>query len=257
MREKFVMPELENKNEFFEESSNDGDRRWTFETNNPREILFKHMVEGQIMKDYESDLDAIGVSKESLVNLQEALIDPSLDERKREIFYCIPYELRAMQFKADLPEPSSDGVISTESWVRFVHNIIDLNKGSDPHLGFHVSPREIGKRKIQSARPMPGRREAWDIDGTEFDDRDERKMAYYSMSLERLFTKKGLRHVYVVRANLAPGNDHKPDNNGHWGRAATLSVITKLDLQGENLNVLLDKMQEQVNTVTKKEALES
>jgi hypothetical protein len=77
------------------------------------------------------------------------------------------------------------------------------------------------------------------------------------MSLERLFTKKGLRHVYVVRANLAPGNDHKPDNNGHWGRAATLSVITKLDLQGENLNVLLDKMQEQVNTVTKKEALES
>lgn len=224
------------------------DKRWDFETTDSREILFKHMVEDQIMTAYEKDLSELSVSNKSIENLEDALIDQSITERDREIFYCIPYELRIRQFQSNLPKKKEGEDITTDEWISFVKDMIDINKDSEPHIGFHVSTYDIKKDK----KPQGATREEWTIKGTEIDNRnDDHAMAYYSLSIDKIFSQKGLKHLYVIRANLANGYNHYPDNNGHWGRSASLSVITKIDLNGMNLNELMDNIEEKLRQMNK------
>jgi hypothetical protein len=50
-------------------------------------------------------------------------------------------------------------------------------------------------------------------------------MAYYSLDHRNLFQKKHGDHVYLVRAQTKGNYAHKQDQNNHWGRAPTLSII--------------------------------
>jgi hypothetical protein len=213
------------------------DRRWTFETQDLKEILFKQKVEQKIISDYKVDFKELGIDDDSLELFDDVFLDENLSERDREIFCSLPYEIRLRQFKSFFEEFNlkNKTKFNREDWMNFIKYIIDINKDLEPHLGFHATPYNISKDKT------PGRfREGWYIKGTENDHRNsDQPMAYYSLSLEKLFRKKEFNTIYVVRANLAPGNNHHPDNDGHWGRAGNLSIISEItftDEDEQNLN---------------------
>ncbi len=217
------------------ETFNYADKRWVFETTNKKEILFKHFVEKYIIGDYKRDLKEIGVSDNYVEMFEDVFYSDEFSEREKEMFCTVPYEIRLRQFesffnKNNIPKNK----MSRKDCSGFIKHIIDLNIDLDPHLGFHVTPFFINKIKNQKSN-----RESWNIKGTEQDHRNnDQPMAYYSLSLERLFRKKEIKKIYVVRANLSEGSNHYPDNDGHWGRSGSLSIVSEIEFSDEEERAL-------------------
>lgn len=214
---------------------NHADKRWVFETTNKKEILFKHFVEKYIISDYKKDLKEIGVSEECIEMLEDVFNSDEFSEREKEMFCTVPYEIRLRQFESFFSKNNiPKNKMSRKDCSNFIKHIIDLNIDLDPHLGFHVTPFFINKIKNQKSN-----RESWNIKGTEQDHRNnDQPMAYYSLSLERLFRKKEIKKIYVVRANLAEGSNHYPDNDGHWGRSGSLSIVSEIEFSDEEERAL-------------------
>jgi hypothetical protein len=215
------------------------DKRWTFETNSPKEILFKNFVEEQILNDYKKDLLSLGISEDVVDSIDDLFLGDFFSDRDKEIFCTLPYEIRLRQFNSYFEEKNKTvDEFNEKDWVDFISYIIELNKDLDPHIGFHATPSVVSKEKLQNQT----NREKWSIKGTEQDHRnDDMPMAYYSLSLEKLFRQKNINKLYIVRANLAPGNNHYPDNDGHWGRSGNLSIISEINFTDED-NKRLDEL---------------
>jgi len=210
------------------------DKRWTFETTDTKEILFKHLVEGRIVADYKDDFKEIGISDEVIDSFEDVFFgDETFSERDREMFCTVPYEVRLRQFGSFFRENNVDVKdFGRESWIPFIKYILDLNMELDPHIGFHATPYIISKTKSDA-------RGGWSIKGTEHDHRNgDQLMAFYSLSLEKLFRQKNINKIYIVRANLANGNNHYPDNDGHWGRSGSLSIVSEINFSDEDSRAL-------------------
>jgi len=166
------------------------DKRWTFETTDTKEILFKHMIEGRIVSDYEKDFTELGFSKDVVLSFSDVFFgDESFTEREREIFCTVPYEVRLKQFNSFFNEHDMKVKdFNRDNWNSFIMYIIELNIDLDPHIGFHATSNLIPKEKSDD-----GSRKGWNIKGTEQDHRNaDQPMAFYSLSLEKLFRQKKL-----------------------------------------------------------------
>ena len=219
------------------------DKRWTFETTDIKEILFKHMVEGRVVADYKKDFKEIGLTTEAVESFDDVFFgDDSFSEREREMFCTVPYEVRLKQFNSFFAENHIDKKdFNRDSWKEFVKYIIELNIDLDPHIGFHATPNVIPRDKVEGEV-----RGGWSIKGTEHDHRNnDQLMAFYSLSLEKLFRQKNIGKLYIVRSNLANGYNHYPDNDGHWGRSGNLSIISEIDFTDEDSQIL-DEMATQL-----------
>ncbi len=86
------------------------------------------------------------------------------------------------------------------------------------------------------------------VNGYEFDDRDERPMAYYSLDYGNIYKPERKNILYVIRAQIGEGTDHKKDISNNWGRASTLPIIHKLDIQVVNEKVD-EKYRENINDI--------
>ncbi len=102
-----------------------------------------------------------------------------------------------------------------------VRDICQKNKKYGFTVGYHLSDHHIPKANNG----------AWDIKGNEFDDRDNRWMAYYSEDYLNRYKKKSGKYLYVVRAEISPDSSHKRDLSNKWGRASLLSIIDECDMR--------------------------
>ena len=104
------------------------DRRWTFETQDLKEILFKQKVEQKIISDYKIDFKELGIDDDSLELFDDVFLDEDLSERDREIFCSLPYEIRLRQFKSFFEEFNlkDKTEFSREDWMNFIKYIIEM-----------------------------------------------------------------------------------------------------------------------------------
>jgi hypothetical protein len=87
-------------------------------------------------------------------------------------------------------------------------------------LGYHVSDKSVEPSGVD-----------WVIQGTELDDRDDMKMAYYSLDYENFYRKKPASQLYFVRAETGERSSHRRDQNGKWGRATQLAIVDQISLR--------------------------
>jgi len=193
----------------------------TFEKNNLesseqkhlREEVFLNIVFKDLLENMEASLEEAGYleTDEEHDRFMEIFSSLSLENKKRLL--SLPFELMERRF----------GIFRSQNVpVEFmIGRLVEEAKTSGYTLGFHLSPFEI---KIEQGK-------MWKIKGTDFDDRDEKKMAYYSTDYENLYRKGHQKYLYLIRAHLGENTDHKYDPSNHWGRATELSVVDRLDFE--------------------------
>jgi hypothetical protein len=114
-------------------------------------------------------------------------------------------------------------------------------------IGYHASPRDINSRKEKDRQGKDII--TWDILPTDLDDRDDRKMAYYSLDIKHVYDSKMSNYLYLVRVNRNGNFGHKYDNDGSWGRADRLSIISKVKTnKGQIYQTLLRQIEEKKKT---------
>lgn len=151
---------------------------------------------------------------------------------------AIPYELKGQLFK-NAHELIEGGKETVESFVKR----LDANAQKYGFtLGYHISKARIPMRP-DAHNPE---RMTWNILGNELDDRDDMKMAYYSLDYENLFRKNRGTFLYLVRAETGESTAHKRDLKNNWGRVSQLSIIAEFDLieVEEQIQKLLREMED-------------
>ena len=135
--------------------------------------------------------------------------------------FSIPWELRLKRFAA--LKQSIDAGTSIESLVAV---LADESREKGYTLGYHISPTKIRSESADGNAVRSG----WKIGGYEFDDRDNRPMAYYSLDYKNLYRKKRGAYLYVIRAELGEATDQKKDTTNNWGRASTLAIVAEFPI---------------------------
>lgn len=183
----------------------------------PRELkerIFLNIIFDRLFDVYEEDLYDAGYEEEEVARFEERL-EQMTDEEIKSVL-SLPKEVRRPLFERYRQE-IENGSMRVEELVEQIRND-SMRFGFT--LGYHVSMREIA--------PAGGE---WSVDGDEIDDRDDMKMAYYSLDFENFYRKKPARYVYFIRAETGERSSHRLDQSNNWSRAPRLSVVARADLR--------------------------
>lgn len=182
-----------------------------------KETIFRTVVLSRIREDFEEALWQADFSEENVEEYQQALLN--LPEDKASKIFTTPWEIRGRflrEFKAKIDHKEA-------TVTDMVNQLYQMAEKKGYELGFHLTSKDI--------EPSQGARgPEWDIVGYDFDDRDERPMAYYSLDYKNLFRKKRGTNLYVVRAETGPETTHKRDTSNNWGRAGRLAIIERMNV---------------------------
>lgn len=181
-------------------------------------IVFSDLLEGMIDK-----LCNAGYleTEDDISHFSEIINNLSLEDKKR--VFSLPFELSEKRFKIFL----SRGVLLET----MIERLIKEAKEGGYTLGYHLSPFDIKAKNDLK----------WEIKGMEFDDRDEKPMAYYSLDFDNLYRKRHQKYLYIVCAQMGENSAHKYDTSNNWGRSTELSVIDSFDFEE-----ISEKMKKQI-----------
>jgi hypothetical protein len=183
------------------------------------EALFQEMVREQLFEQFYESMEDAHIPDDQIDHFFEELA--THDEEEIERALSLPYELQGRFFSKHVRALQS----GKESMKDLVDLMIERARRGEYQVGYHISNAEILPKE-------EGDMQVWEIMGTEKDHRDQDLMrAYYSFDYEHLYRKKGGKFLYLIRAETGEDSSHKQDNDGTWGRASQLSVITVLDLR--------------------------
>ena len=196
-----------------------------------REYFFVRAVNESIIDDFVEDLENIISDDEFIKNVLDTINGYTIDEQKQIL--ALPKSIREKRFLFvynDIYKTS--GKHNAED---FVKSLLDDAKQNGFTIGYHVSPRVI----------VPENND-WYVRGTDMDDRDNMKMAYYSLDYKNLFRKNRGDFLYIIRAEAGKNSSHKKDNSNNWGRANALSIVSAVNLgeiyqKVENMIILENK----------------
>lgn len=179
-----------------------------------REFIFEDVILNKIIDAFKDELMDFDFSDEQVDLFEKELEKYGKDDHKKAL--SMPYEIRQNNF----PRYFEEIEMKRLSVENLVTRIVKIAKDRGYTIGFHTSEKDLV--------PEDGK---WDITGYEFDDRDNRAMAYYSLDYRNLYRAKRKKFVYIVHAQTGEGTDHKLDGKNNWGRASTLSVVLKINLE--------------------------
>lgn len=191
-----------------------------------KEKIFQTIVFDKLESSFEEGLCEAELSNEAVSYFRNKMSTLSDDDILGILSF--PKVLRLNLFKKKI-ELNGDGVEAVDEIVK---TFLEASRKYGYRLGYHVSLSDIKETPTK-----------WDIVGTEFDDRDEMKMAYYSVDYDHFYRKKSARWVYFVRAETGASSSHKIDNDSRWSRAPSLSIVDRIPL-GEVDELVREKMSE-------------
>jgi hypothetical protein len=194
-----------------------------------REYYFRALVLSHLLSTVRESLENAEFSESEIEEFNSVLA--KLPEDDQFAVLSIPFELRDGSF-LKYHKRIEDEAISV---AEVVDEILKINKKYGFSVGYHLSDHAV---------PMNKQGNKWDIIGSEFDDRDEMKMAYYSEDYVSRYKKKPERFLYVVRAETGPNSVHKRDLSNRWSRAPLLSVIDECDMK---------EIEKEINSAIQKE----
>lgn len=180
-----------------------------------REKVFQHIIMDRLLDTYETDLEDADLTSEEIDRFV-GTIEQFSNEAIMAVL-SLPKELRPKLFSTYRKKIDEDEVSPEE----IAASLRDLCVSFGFTLGYHVSMKDIPQQENK----------AWAIQPTELDDRDDMKMAYYSLDFDNIYRKKPARYLYFVRAEIGEHSAHKRDQNNNWGRAPYLSIVEKEDLR--------------------------
>ena len=194
-----------------------------------REHIFRSIITQKLLSEIEDGLVDSDFSDEEIDRFEKYL--RTLPEERVLGVLAIPYEL-----KNNIFDNARSAEITPEALVR---QLDDSAQKYGFTVGYHISRSRL---PIMHDQKNPDQ-ESWNITGNELDDRDDMKMAYYSLDYENLFRKNRGTFLYLVRAELGHETAHKRDLKNNWGRAPQLSVIAEFSIIEieEKLRELLPK----------------
>jgi hypothetical protein len=195
---------------------------------NEREIkerIFLTVIFDELLDAFEDDLYNAGAEEEDVTYFRQKVSSRSQEEILGIL--SLPKDIRVTLFAKAFKENDSGNKAVDQILSVALTGYRDFGFT----LGYHVSQKDI----------EPGR-DGWMIHGTEFDDRDEMKMAYYSVDYNHFYRKKPGKWIYFVRAEMGNKTAHKLDNDNRWSRAPLLSIVDR---------VLLHEVDDLVNALTK------
>ena len=178
-----------------------------------REFYFRSLVQSHLIETMKDSLHDADFSDEEISRVTKTFAN--LSDEEQRVVLALPYEIRQNFFQKYQKEIEA-GTSSPEDMIA---DIVEKNKKYGYTLGFHLSDREIKKTG-----------KAWNVIGSELDDRDDKPMAYYSEDYIHRYKKKTGKFLYIVRAEINPDGPHRRDLNNKWGRAPMLSIIDSLDM---------------------------
>lgn len=200
-----------------------------------KEQIFSSIVFDRLVSRYEGLMVDLDFSEEDIDEYKRKLTLLGEEDEKRVL--AIPYELQKTFF-SKMKARVDTGEITVGEAIDAL-NLFAQEKGYT--MGYHASKYDIQKTNNAG-------RETWSIQATEVDDRDDMKMAYYSLDYSHVFRKRHPRYMYVVRAEMGDSTAHKKDLSNNWGRAASLSVVERFDIR--EIDMLVDN--ELRNNIDKK-----
>ena len=201
-----------------------------------REAVFAFTIYHKLIDTFHKTLIDANFSTKQIAAIEKKFHTLSSEEGLGVL--AIPSELRD-RMAANYKNKISKGDITPEGMVS---ELLERSQREGYTVGYHFSRNDI---KPVTKKNFGKTETSWDIIGYEMDDRDNMKMAYYSLDYKNLYRDKSAKYLYLVRAITKPGGAHKRDLNNNWGRAATISIIDRIDLSKENID-------EKVATLTKK-----
>lgn len=196
------------------------------------EMIFDTLIKGEIIEAFVADMEDSGFEKEEI---DEFLMElEKVDEKSIKGILSMPEELRKRNFPV-FKRKIDEGKMSIQSMI---DNMKEVSQKNGFTIGYHTSKVDI---------PKEG--EKWEIKATELDDRDDRKMAYYSLDRKSLYRADRGTNLYVVRSEIGENSSHKRDGKNNWGRANSLSIICKVELPEIDLKIEeeLKKLKEKNN----------
>lgn len=211
-------------------------RRGSPELSQKREVLFKGILVNKLFDTIKNSMEEADVSPEAITGFLNAV--KKLPEEDALSVLAIPHELQNKMFSR-FNEQLTKKKTTPEAFLALLHKNA---KEKGYRLGFHISTKDIEPTDLP--QDEEDEIQKWEISGTEQDHRDNDLLrAYYSLDYQNLYRKKGGDHLYLVRAETGPSTSHRQDNDGSWGRASTLSIITRLNLPevDRQIDMLLDK----------------
>lgn len=183
------------------------------ESSRLKEEIFLSVVFDKLIDAFEDDLYDAGGEEEDIVYFRNKVSQKNQEEILGVL--SLPKDIRTSLFTKAFKEHTSgnlaiDSIISTAlaGYQKYGYT-----------LGYHVSDKEIVPTK-----------KGWNIQATEVDDRDDMKMAYYSLDYEHFYRKKPSKYIYFIRAETGDTSSHKKDTSNRWSRAVSLSVVEKVSL---------------------------
>lgn len=179
-----------------------------------KERFFLALIIDKVFEDYENDMYDADFDEGDVKYFRSTISKMNDDDAKTVL--SLPADIRINFFKKFL-EKCKNGEFATKDLAKY---IINISKERGYTLGYHCSIKNIERRKGQE----------WKIIGTELDDRDDMKMAYYSVDYENFYRKKPAKYIYLVRAETGSDSAHKLDMDNRWSRAPSLSIVSKVDL---------------------------
>ncbi len=200
------------------------------------EQIFMALITEKLLSEFEDDLYDVVDDDEKTDAVLETINAYTSEEQKHIL--AIPASIRKRRLEAVYKKTQKGNLFDAQS---FVKELLNYSKEQGFTLGYHISPYKISKDGND-----------WCVRATDFDDRDDRPMAYYSLDYKNLFRKRRGEYLYVVRAETGPQSTHKKDNTNNWGRANSLSIITSLPLQ--RLDEKVEKLYSKQNSQMKKAA---
>ena len=180
-----------------------------------RDELFSQLIAGKVLDDFDDDLICSEMPEVAIEGFNKAFRELS-EEDKRAVL-AIPAQLRPIQF-GKYARRVLDGELTG---AEVVADILAKAERYGYTLGFHLSLYDIPRTQDGS----------WYVRGTEPDHRhDDMPMAYYSMDYSNRYRDKRTTYLYVIRAETGESTSHYRDNDGTWGHASSLAIISQVKL---------------------------
>ena len=178
-----------------------------------KEEIFLNVIFDKIIDAFEDDLYDTGADEEDVTYFRNKISHRTQEEILGVL--SLPKDVRINLFKKAFAETEAGNLAIN----LILHTAIEGHKKYGYTLGYHVSSKDI--------QPTKG---GWNISATEVDDRDDMKMAYYSLDYEHFYRKKPAKYIYFVRAETGEGSSHKKDTSNRWSRAVSLSIVDRVSL---------------------------
>jgi hypothetical protein len=199
------------------------------EIRNDYEKIFAKVVCEKLIEDFEEDLYEI-FDYDQADNFLEEVNGLDVEDQKK--VFSLPKSIRIRRLKFLKEKFYKNNNFNLKGLIA---ELIESAEKNGFALGYHISPNKILEKEDE-----------WVVNGTEMDDRDDRKMAYYSLDYENLFRKKRGNFLYIVRAIIGKETSHKKDTSNNWGRADQLSIVAEVPLEevDNEVNRLFDNLSE-------------